>query len=71
MMDVVDMVTEQNDKILDSQIRKASEKRTLSYSGYCYYCSEHVKSPFRFCNADCARDYEEELAIRQKQGLQK
>lgn len=68
-MDAVDIVTDLNDLVLTMQIRQASIVNSLKYTGYCYYCSEEVKSPFRFCNADCSRDYEEELQIKRRQGL--
>ncbi len=30
----------------------------LPYCGHCYWCGEPLKSPLRWCDADCRDDWE-------------
>lgn len=41
--------------------------RPLPVTGSCHYCGEECHGTF--CDVDCANDYNEEQAIRRKQGL--
>jgi hypothetical protein len=41
---------------------------TLPACGSCYFCAEPVEGSLRFCDADCAADWERAEAARRREG---
>jgi len=59
MTDIYDQATAREEQERDACIaRVRSQTSRLKPVGYCYYCSEPVKSDRRFCDKDCMEDWE-------------
>lgn len=60
---------EQEASLAEALYRASKAAPKLKYVGRCYYCDEFVPPPKDFCCEDCRKDWDEEQAIRKKQGL--
>ena len=66
-MDISDQATEREEQ---ERARALSQRRPSGPPpcGQCHYCGEGVGSDLRFCDADCARDFEYEAERRRING---
>lgn len=55
---------QERDSLIETARRAVPPKPT----GFCFYCAEPVEEERRFCNKDCAEDYETEKRLRARQG---
>lgn len=61
MPDLLDVVAEQTARALEANIAAARAKETTiktQANGLCLYCSEQLAPAERFCDKDCADDYQ-------------
>jgi len=69
-MDKADRATAEVDALKDKKIEdiRRNAKKSLLYSGFCYYCYERVHSPHLFCDLDCREDWEFEKRMMSIEG---
>lgn len=63
MADIIDQAQDQNPDALSTRQR---EPEGPEFTGYCHYCDERVSHPRRFCNFNCATDWEIERKAEQR-----
>jgi hypothetical protein len=64
--DNVDHSAETEDMLREyeiQRIRREAKKPSLPFTGACYYCGSDVHSPKVYCDAECAKDYENERRL--------
>lgn len=68
-MDVFDRASQEEERILENQIRVALKKvTTVIHKGTCHYCGEVVTGKKLFCDSDCATDHHREQSQLRKLG---
>ncbi len=56
------------DRLIDASVEQAiararmRAREVMPYTGFCYYCGERVKSPYRWCGTECRDDWERTYA---------
>ena len=63
MADIIDQAQDQNPDALSTRQR---EPEGPPWTGYCHYCDERVSHPRRFCDFNCADDWETERKAEQR-----
>jgi hypothetical protein len=67
MADEADLTADRMEKEEELR-RRLVRKPELPPCGVCYFCGEDVGSDKKFCNAECAEDFEFEQKMKQRQG---
>ena len=69
-MDKADIAQQLIDDLNDQATSKVlrNKGKSLLFSGYCYYCYEHVHSPHIFCDIECRADWEREQKMARIEG---
>jgi hypothetical protein len=62
MSDDADRADQRIEEVLSDALAAARRAPILPPIGECYYCQESVGPVQRFCNKDCAEDFELEQA---------
>lgn len=73
MPDEIDVASEQYADWLENRlanVRRAAAERPLSPTGLCHNCGEPVGEGFKFCNHDCAFDYDRRETIERKRRVE-
>jgi predicted nucleic acid-binding Zn ribbon protein len=68
MSDIADQVDQRIAEALNNAIAIARHAPALPHTGECYFCQEPVDSIRRFCNKECAEDFELEQAQLRRMG---
>lgn len=66
-MDDVDMTTEREAKMMEL-LRRRLIVQELEPSGFCHFCEGPIDHPKKFCDRDCADDYEKEKKMNKFRG---
>lgn len=69
-MSTIDQAIESQETLTGFTIEaiRRNAKRSLLFSGHCYYCDEVVGSPHLFCDLDCRDDWENEKRLKEIAG---
>jgi len=59
-MDEIDVAQREAERFLERAVAGAKRAVGPAFTGHCHYCDEVVAAPRRFCDFDCASDYEKE-----------
>jgi len=57
MADDVDLTTEREERMMEA-LRRRQPVVELEPTGTCHWCGEAVQHPKKFCDGECAADYE-------------
>lgn len=68
MADEIDRANDIAARDLSLAIHAARSGNEVKATGACLYCDEPLAPNVRFCDADCARDWERENELRKRQG---
>lgn len=68
-MDDVDLTTEREAKMMEL-MRRGLSHNELEPAGFCHFCKDTVEHPKKFCDSDCADDYEKEKKMNKFRGAQ-
>ena len=69
MSDEADKANDHTERELALAIEAARSGQEVSPTGACLFCGEEVGKGLRFCNVDCAADWDREASIRKRQGI--
>jgi hypothetical protein len=64
MADEIDRAQELN--LLTNELAAKHRKPVLPAIGICHYCSEAVPGDAKFCDGECADEYEKERVLRER-----
>ena len=73
MPDEIDVSAEQYSDWLANRVentRRAAAERPLTPYGLCHNCGEPVGEGFKFCNPDCAFDYDYRITLERKRRVE-
>lgn len=56
---------------IDRAQQREEQDRELALAGECHWCAASVAGEAHFCDTDCRRDFERDLAARRRAGLHK
>jgi len=65
--DEADQAQDAQDKMLSAALKKRNP--VLEKIGVCHFCEQPVGLNALFCDSDCSKDYEAELAWKKRVGL--
>jgi predicted nucleic acid-binding Zn ribbon protein len=68
MSDEADIATEIIELSRMAAIEACRRQPALPAKGSCWFCDEALPPPQKFCDSDCASDYELEQAARMRAG---
>lgn len=68
MSDEADFAGDRIDQERERAISAARQQKPAIATGLCFYCDEPVGPSVRFCDKNCADDFEYERRIRARQG---
>ena len=68
LSDESDMATVREGQFLASSLNKASKAKPVPATGFCLYCKAKLKKGLRFCDKDCASDWENEQRMKKIAG---
>lgn len=66
--DPSDDATLREEQFLAVALDKASKAKPVPATGFCLYCKAKLKKGLRFCDKDCARDWENEQRMKKIAG---
>ena len=68
LSDVSDMATRRENQFLEAALEHCRSQKTLEPTGLCHFCGEDVGKEAKFCDCDCARDYDHEQRMKKMRG---
>lgn len=69
MADEADLASDLQERALAAALANRKNE-SLPATGRCHYCDETLSTPgARFCDVDCARDYEHEQKLKKRAAM--
>lgn len=68
LADESDMATQREEQFLAAALDKVNEAKPVQPTGFCLYCKAKLKKGLRFCDKDCASDWENEQRMKKIAG---
>ena len=63
-MDDIDRAAEYQRRLTEAAVSQRKRESGLQATGHCHWCDEPVTGERRFCDSDCADDWERDRAKR-------
>lgn len=70
-MDDIDRAQQREEQDRELALAAARRQMVLPATGECHWCAASVAGEAHFCDIDCRRDFERDLAARRRAGLHK
>lgn len=68
MSDIIDLANDNAELNLSAAIEACRRMPALPAKGACWFCDEPLMAAQKFCDGDCAGDYEREQAALRRAG---